>query len=378
MAVEALRQSHPRTALVHDWLTGMRGGEKVLELFAEALPAAPIYTLFHFPGTLSPALEARDIRTSYLQRPARMVTNYRYLLPLFPRAIESLDLSEFDLVVSISTCVAKGAVRPPGGVHICYCNTPMRYVWDQRKAYFPNERGPLGRLRKRLLDRLQRWDVDTALRVDHFVGNSSFVAERIRRYYDRGARVIHPPVDTEFFEPEQEVGDDGYALVVSALAPYKRIEIAIAACARAGVPLKIVGTGPERSRLDAITNGRVEFLGWRSADELRRLYQRASCVLQPGVEDFGIAPVEALACGTPVVALARGGVLDIVENGRHGVLYEEAGDPEALAAAIDKCRELRFNFLDLRKRSVRFSTQRFRDEFSALLAETDPRRDERS
>ncbi len=367
-AATAPNEVQPKAALVHDWLTGMRGGEKVLEACARLLPEAPIYTLFHFPGSVEP-LEEKVIHTSYLQRPARWIGNYRYLLPLFPRAIESLDLASYDLVVSTSHCVAKGAIRPERAIHICYCHTPMRYVWDQREAYFPEKRGVLGGLRDRLLDRLRDWDVATAPRVDHFVANSTFVAERIRNYYGREARVIHPPVDVDFFTPAAGGGSGGYALVVCALAPYKRVELAIEACSRAGIPLKVVGTGPERARLESLAGNQAEFLGFRSSADLRNLYRNAACLLQPGIEDFGIAPVEALACGTPVVALGRGGVLDIVEDGRHGVLFEKQEDPAALSAAIDKCRELRSNFHDLRERSTLFSAERFRSEMSALFEE---------
>lgn len=361
----------------------MRGGEKVLQSCADLLPQAPIYTLFHFPGSLDPSLEVREIRTSYLQHPARWSPNYRYLLPLYPRAIESFDLSEYDLVVSTSHCVAKGAIRRRGAIHICYCHTPMRYVWDQQQAYFPDDRGPVAAIRSRLLDRLRGWDVATAPRVDRYVANSTFVADRIRRHYNRDAIVIHPPVDVDFFTPADSgsghtPGTGNYALVVSALAPYKRVDVAIEACARAGIPLKIVGTGPEYDRLLALAGDRVEFLGWQGPEELRDLYRRATCLLQPGIEDFGIAPVEALACACPVVALGIGGVLDIVLPECHGVLYCGEADSEALAAAIDKCRELRFNFLDLRERATRFSAQRFRGEMSTLLFETNHRPEENS
>jgi glycosyltransferase involved in cell wall biosynthesis len=367
----------PRAALVHDWLTGMRGGEKVLDICAELLPEAPIYTLFHFPDSLDPSLERRDIRTSFLQHPARWVPNYRYLLPLYPRAIESFDLTAFDLIVSTSHCVAKGAIRRPDATHICYCHTPMRYVWDQQREYFPNRRGPLAAIRDRLLDRLRRWDVATAPRVDQYIANSTFVAERIRRNYGRDSIVVHPPVDVDFFTPAERSdapqGAEEYALVVSALAPYKRVDVAIEACARAGIRLEIVGTGPEHDRLKALAGNDVEFLGWQEPDRLRDLYRHATCLLQPGIEDFGIAPVEALACGCPVVARGRGGVLDIVEPDRHGVLYDGEAQAEALAVAIDKCRELRFNFMDLRERAHRFSAQRFRDQMSKLLLEANHR-----
>ena len=362
----------PKAALVHDWLTGMRGGEKVLEACARILPQAPIYTLFHFAGSVEP-LESKSIRTSYLQRPARVVANYRYLLPLFPRAIESLDLSAYDVVLSSSHCVAKGAIRAKNAVHVCYCHTPMRYVWDQQKAYFPDDSGVLGWVRQRLLDRLRKWDIDTESRVDQYVANSTFVAQRIKNYYGREAKIIHPPVDVDFYcqsDGNASGGsselDGSYALAVSALAPYKRLEVAIEGCARAGLRLKIVGTGPERSRLEALSGGQVEFLDFQDEANLRELYRHAVCLLQPGIEDFGITPVEALACGCPVVALGRGGVLDIVEDGVHGVLYRDES-AEALAAAIDKCRELRFNFLILRERATAFSAPRFHREMSALL-----------
>ena len=374
----------PRAALVHDWLTGMRGGEKVLQACAELLPEAPIYTLFHVPGSLDPALEEREIRTSYLQYPARWSPNYRYLLPLYPRALESFDLSQYDLVVSTSHCVAKGAIRGQGATHICYCHTPMRYVWDQQQAYFPNNRGPVAAIRNRLLDRLRRWDLATASRVDQYVANSTFVADRIHRLYHRDSIVVHPPVEVDFFRPADRGAEraapntENFALVVSALAPYKRIDVAIEACARAALALKIVGTGPERERLLRFAGERVEFLEWLDPDQLRDLYRRAICLLHPGIEDFGITAVEALASGCPVVALGLGGVLDIVQPERHGVLYEGEADSEALRAAIDKCRELRFNFPDLRERATRFSAQRFRDQMSTLFLEANHRQKESS
>ncbi len=349
-----------RTVLVHDWLTGMRGGEKVLAEIAALAPDAPIHTLFHFPGALSPELERRRIVTSRLQPLARAVPNYRYLLPLFPSAIESLDLAGYDLVVSVSHSFAKSVRRAPGAIHVCYCNTPVRYAWDQQDAYFPRGGGLAAALRRRYLARLRRWDVATAPRVDHYLANSSFIAERIRKYYGREATVLHPPVDVEFFRPEER-DREPFALVASALVPYKRIDLAIEACRRLELPLKIVGTGPERARLERLAGGGVEFLGWTEPERLRDLLQRAAVFLQPGVEDFGIAPVEALACACPVVALGEGGVRDIVADRRHGVLYQPADDAEALAGAIDKCRQTRFNFLDLRQRAEAFSRQRFRE-----------------
>ena len=399
------QEGAPRVALVHDWLTGMRGGEKVLEAILPFFPGAPIHTLFHFPGTVSPAIEAHPVVTSFLQGAPGVRRHYRRYLPLFPAAVEDFDLSGFDLVVSTSHCVAKGAIPAPGARHLCYCHTPMRYAWDQEHAYFPRRRGPGARARGMLLSRLRAWDAASCPRVDRFVANSRFVAERIRRYYGRDAAVLPPPVDTDFFspagwpEPPEATPDEAaelcerpersrrvarasgdYALVVSAPAPYKRLDLAVRAARRADLPLVIVGGGPglEALRKQGGREGGdgVELRGRVVGRELRDLYREAACLLQPGVEDFGIAPVEALACGTPVVALGRGGVLDIVEDGAHGVLCPTAGDDEErvreLAAAIDRARQIRFNVRKLRTRAERFSVARFQEGFGALVDDLVP------
>jgi glycosyltransferase involved in cell wall biosynthesis len=361
------------SALVHDWLTGQRGGENVLLEIARLLPRAPIYTLFHFPGSVDAELERHPIRTSFLRRAPGLRRHYRWYLPLFPTAIESFELPAVRLVVSTSHCVAKGIIPPPGSLHVCYCHTPMRYAWDQEHAYFPRRTGPVARLRAATLSRLRTWDVASAARVDRFVANSSFVAERIRRYYRREAVVVPPPVAVDFFAPGAggSSAPGGYVLAVAALAPYKRLDLAIAACERAGVELRVVGGGPERDRLGSLAGARTRFLGRVPADELRALYRGARCLLQPGVEDFGIAAVEALACGTPVVALGEGGVRDIVVDGRHGLLVPRAPDAdlvELLAEAIDKVGQIRFNPLDLRAQAETFAAVRFGNRLGSLLS----------
>ncbi|HEV8629678.1 MAG TPA: glycosyltransferase [Thermoanaerobaculia bacterium] len=348
--------SEPRVALVHDWLTGMRGGEKVLAAFADLYPEAPIYTLFHFPGSVAPELERHPIHTSFLQRAPGVRRHYRSYLPLFPTAIESFDLDGYELLISSSHCVAKGVIPGPHAFHLCYCHTPMRYAWDQRHAYFPG-RGPVAIARAAVLAALRAWDVAATVRVDRFLANSRFVAARIRRYYGREAEVLPPPVDVNFFTPG-EPGARRYVLAVAAAVPYKRLDVAVAACAQLGLPLKIVGGGPQERRL-AAAGSHVEVLGRVDDEELRDLYRSALCFVQPGVEDFGIAAVEALACGTPVVALGAGGVRDIVVDGEHGVLYRPGGDPLAMAAAIDKSRRIRFNPLNLRRRAESFAPARF-------------------
>jgi glycosyltransferase involved in cell wall biosynthesis len=363
----------PRVALVHDWLTGMRGGEKVIEVMGGLFPDAPLFTLFHFPGSVSPAIESHSIRTSFLQRAPGIRNHYRSYLPFFPAAIEEFDLSGFDLVVSSSHCVAKGVIAPPDAFHVCYCHTPMRYAWDQEHAYFPNRTGIKARLRSLTLSALRSWDVSSAARVNHFVANSRFVARRIKNYYGRPAEVVHPPVDVGFFTPAAKgTGQRDYCLVVSALAPYKKVEVAMAACEKLGLELRIVGDGPERERLEGMAGPRVHFLGNVDPEELRDLYRGALLFLQPGVEDFGIASVEALACGTPVVAVARGGILDVVDDGRHGVLYPDWEGPTALCGAIDKARRIGFNALDLRDRAESFSVSRFTDRMRSLLSRRFP------
>lgn len=362
-----MRSAPLRAAFVHDWLTGMRGGERVLESLLELAPGAPIYTLFHVPGSVSEAIEAHPIVTSFLQHAPGSRHHYRRLLPLFPTAIEEFDLSSYDLILSTSHCVAKSALRVGDTFHLCYCHTPMRYIWDQEQAYFPRRTGPVARLRSRVLAELRRWDRATADRVDRFVANSRFVAWRIDRYYGRDADVVPPPVDVDYFTPAAGEREE-FALAVAALAPYKRLDLAIEACAAAGIELRIVGEGPERRTLERRADGtRTRFLGRVSRRDLRRLYRRAAFLVQPGTEDFGIAPVEALACGLPVVARGDGGVLDIVEDGRHGLLVEPPATGAAIGWAIDKIRRIRFNEAVLRERAERFSPARFQRSMTSLL-----------
>jgi glycosyltransferase involved in cell wall biosynthesis len=371
-----------RVALVHDWLTGMRGGEKVLEELCDLVPAAPIHTLFHFAGSVSAAIESHPIHTSFLQEAPRIRRRYRSYLPLFPLAIEQFELGEFDLVLSTSHCVAKGARARAGARHVCYCHTPMRYAWDQRDAYFPARDSATDRVRHRVLDALQRWDARTAARVDLFVANSTFVRDRIRRYYDRDAMVVAPPVDVDYFHPatvpagagdgDRRRRDRPFALMVAALAPYKKVDEAIDACAGLDLELRIVGDGPELPRLEsmaAVPGRRVRLLRQVSDAELRELYRAAACFVQPGVEDFGMAAVEALACGCPVVAAGHGGVLDIVEHGIDGLLYPVMEGSEGLKRCIDKALGMHFNILNLRSRVSRFSKGRFRERMRSVLAE---------
>jgi glycosyltransferase involved in cell wall biosynthesis len=362
-----------RVALVHDWLTGMRGGEKVLDAICELFPDAPLYTLVHVKGSVSPRIEARRITASLAQSLPRARRLYRHFLPLYPGLVEAFDLDAYDLVISSSHCAVKSVVAPRA-VHVCYCHSPMRYAWDQFDEYFGPRQvgGAVSRALRPVMAAMARWDAATAHRPDRFLANSQYVAGRIGRYYNRRSIVVYPPVQTDFYRPSAAGAGDPpqppHFVIVSALVPYKRVDVAIQACRKVGVPLRIAGDGPELPRLQALGGGDVEFLGWRSDEEIRELYRNATAVLLPGVEDFGMVPVEAQACGTPVVALDAGGARETVIDGHTGVL---AGDRsvDAFADALTRVREMTFDREALRANALRFSRERFLADFSATVEE---------
>lgn len=314
-----------RVALVHDWLTGMRGGEKCLEVLCQAFPQAVLYTLIHRRGSTSPAIESMIIHTSPLQKVPGVFRHYRQLLPVMPLAASTWKPKNVDLVISLSHCVAKSVQAPRGVPHLCYCFTPMRYAWQGRDAYLEGwSKRPIRRaLARTLLDRLRDWDRKTAHRVSQFVAISQTIRERIALCYHRDSVVIPPPVDTDFFTPlsRDQTREDFY-LVVSALVPYKRIDQAVAACTHLDRRLIVIGAGPERARLEALAGPTVQFLGWQPDEVIRDHYRRCRALLFPGEEDFGIVPVEALACGAPVIALGRGGAAETVDRSV-GCLYDQ-------------------------------------------------------
>jgi glycosyltransferase involved in cell wall biosynthesis len=314
---------------------------------------------------VSPSIERYPIRTSYLDRLPFARAHYRSLLPLFPRAVEAFDLSGFDLVVSSSHCVAKGAIAPSGVPHLCYCHTPVRYAYEQFDVYFPRATTRLYGVKRRLVAKLRDWDRRTAGRPSRYLANSSAVADRIRRRYGREADVCHPPVDVEFFTPSGEKRGPGL-LAVGALVPYKRFDLAIEAARILGRPLVLVGKGPEEKRLRARAFPSVEILTEVSREKLRELYRNCAFFVQPGEEDFGIAAAEAVACGAPVVALGRGGARDIVRDGVQGVLYEEESAP-ALAAAVARAAAIPFDYTEMRRSAARFAPERFAREFRAAV-----------
>ncbi len=359
-----------RVVLVHDWLTGMRGGEKVLESLCRLFPDAELVTLVHARGSVSPLIESRRIRTSIAQRLPRAARLYRHYLPLFPTAIELFDLDDAEVVISTSHCAAKAVVPTGRAVHLCYCHSPMRYAWDQFESYFGAERVGRGMslAMRPVMAWLARWDRATASRVDRFLANSHYVAGRIARYYNRRATVLYPPVDTEFFTPAARPPQP-YFLVVSALVPYKRIDLALSAAQRLQAPLKVVGAGPDLDRLRAMAGPTVEFTGQLGDEALREAYRGATAVLLPGEEDFGIVPVEAMACGRPVVALGRGGACETVQDGVTGVLVPES-TAEAFADAMARVRTLPVDAAVLRRHAETFGVERFEHAFQAILDET--------
>ncbi len=349
----------------------MRGGEKCVEALCELFPQARLFCLIHVPGSVSSTIERMPIQTSFLQRFPSVRDHYRQFLPLFPAAVERFRLDEFDLVISSNHCVAKGARVPAHALHICYCYTPMRYIWNLYDEYFGKGRaGAVTRTAmKMVVGYLRRWDVRTAANPDHFVAISENVRKRIQEIYGRSSDLIYPPVETERFSIS--LRDEGYFLIVSALVPYKRIDLAIEAFNRSGERLVIVGSGPDAARLKTMAHRNIDFRGWQSDEIVRDLYAGCRAVIFPGEEDFGIVPLEAMAAGKPVVAFARGGALETVRVGpqvQTGVLFQEQ-TADALLAAMEQLRSTRFDADALRAFALQFSKETYKRRMKEYIRE---------
>lgn len=374
-----------RVALVHDWLTGRRGGEKCLEALCRLYPGADLYTLLYRPGSTGPLIENRRIRTSFLQHVPGILQWYRFSLPAMPLAVSRLRIrGRYDLIVSLSHAVAKSIVPPPGVPHVCYCFTPMRYAWHLYGDYFEGREGPRKThslirslahwlfLRHGLFAGLRAWDRRTAGRVDLFVAISRTVQRRIRDAYGRTSDVIYPPVDTVYYCPGPDRRED-YYFCVSALAPYKRVDLAIRACQQAGRKLVVVGKGAEAGRLRRLAGPKVRLLGWQPDDVVRDHLRRCRALLFPGREDFGIVPLEAQACGTPVIAFAEGGacesVLPATENRTGTGVFFNRQEPAAIVAAIEwlESHPRRMSAQLARRQAEAFSTERFEREIGAYF-----------
>lgn len=370
---EQKKLSSLRVALVHDWLTGMRGGEKCLEVFCELFPQADIYTLLHIKGAVSPIIEKHRIRTSWIQKFPGVDEKYRNYLPFFPLAIKSFSLRGYDLVLSSSHCVAKGIGVPVGALHIAYIHTPMRYVWDMYEVYFGKDSTagwPAKKLMPLLAPSLRRWDIRSNHGVHFFLANSDHVRRRIMNCYGRPSEVIFPPVETGAFEISDQSQD--YYLIVSALAPYKRIDLAVRAFNRLEKPLVIVGTGPNKEELQKISGKTITWLGWQDEAQLKKLFSRCRALIFPGEEDAGITPLEAQASGRPVVAFGRGGALETVVpledylEGRKdffsGILFQEQTESSLLEAVerLEKHDHL-LNPDKIRDHALQFDREIFKD-----------------
>jgi glycosyltransferase involved in cell wall biosynthesis len=358
-----------KVALIHDYLNQYGGAERVLEELHTLFPSAPVYTSMYWPEKMSPTIRSLDVRTSFMQRLPMVTRNHQPFLLLYPLAFESFDLSEFDVVISNSSAFCKGVVTQPGTLHICYCLTPMRWVWNYH-AYVDRER--LGFMARVVLpaaiSQLRAWDVATAQNVDRFLTISRTVSSRVRKYYRRESTVIYPPVNCDAFTlPIQRVED--YYLIVARLMPYKRIDLAVDAFTRLGIPLKIVGRGRDEAGLRGRAGRNVEFVGHVSDAELKQLYARCRGFVFPGEEDFGIAPLEANASGRPVIAYAAGGALDTVADGQTGVLFDRQ-EPDGLIDAVRRAEDTAWDPDALRQHARTFDRQVFRDRLLAFVGES--------
>lgn len=370
-----------KVAIVHYWLVGPGGGENVVKTMLRIFPDAHVHTLVAKYDYSDTVVERRNLRTSLLQKIPGAAKVHRGLLPVASLALENIDLSGYDLIISSESGPAKGILPPLDALHICYCHSPMRYVWDQYHHY-RSEAGWLQRLVLSLtIARLRIWDSSNAQRVDRFVANSAHIAKRIAKYYRRPAEVIHPPVEVFDFEPAES--HDDFYLVTGRHVSYKRIDLAIEACNRLGRPLVITGTGPDTDKLRKLAGPTVRFVGQCSFADLKRYYAQARAFLMPGEEDFGIAPVEAMASGRPVLALASGGAVETVIPGLSGLTFAEQ-TVDSVVDAIERfeAAEAQFDPAAIRLHALRFSRERFllqfadfvEDALAAVRAGKDPYR----
>jgi glycosyltransferase involved in cell wall biosynthesis len=363
-----------KVALIHDWLTGMRGGERCLEVFCELFPQADLYTLLHIPGSVSPLIEKMPITTSFIQKLPFPKKGYRKYLPLFPMAIERFNLKGYDLVLSCSHCVAKGVITPPDAPHISYMLTPMRYAWDMYEDYFGQSRNRLITL---FIHYLRMWDVTSSQRVDNFLSISRHVQNRIMKFYRRQSEVIYPPVEISRFRLGNKKGN--FFLIVSSLVPYKNIRLAVEAFNRLRYPLRIIGTGPEEKKLRSVAKKNIEFMGWQTDGVVAKNYSACRALIFPGEEDFGIVPLEAMGCGRPVIAYGKGGVLETVISHQNpflntkkatGIFFYEQ-NVEALMDAVERFSliEREFDPEAIRKHALQWDRKIFKERIKKNIVE---------
>ena len=355
-----------KTAVVHDWLTGMRGGEVVLEALLDMYPDADLFTLLHNPGSVSEKIENRRIFTSFIDKLPFKKSRYRHYLPLFPTAIETFDFHGYDLVISSSHCVARGVIVPPGTPHLCFFHSPMRYVWDMYRDYFP-DKGFVNRwVIPFFSNYLRVWDVSATPRVDAYVSNSAFVGERIRRYYGKTAEVVYPPCIPDKHQVPATPDRKDFYLIVSAFAPYKRIDLALEAFRDWDRRLVVVGGGQDEKKLRNYQLPNVRFMGNLSTEGITELYRTARGLIFPGQEDFGIVPVEAQSHSCPVIAFGSGGALETVVAGKTGVFFTEQ-NVDALREAIIRNEKNHYKREDFQKNIERFTGSRFSEGIASQI-----------
>ena len=354
-----------KLALVHDWLNQMGGAEQVLENLVDLYPDAPVYTSMYWPQGVSSAYTSWDIRTSWLNRVPGVKRHHQLYFPLYPLAFESLDLDGYDVVLSNKSGFCHGVITPPETVHVCYCLTPTRYVWRYHDYAKQEAIGPLARVALQpVLTYLRMWDRLAADRVDRFVAISIEIQRRIKKYYGRDSTVIYPPVETERFAPASSYDD--YYLSVGRLVPYKRVDLAVQACTRLGLPLKVAGKGRDLARLEAMAGPTVEFLGYVPDDQLCEMMARCKAFLFPGAEDFGIAPIQAMAAGRPVIAYAYGGALDTVIEGVSGTLFQKQS-VQALIQALQDFEAERYDPARICSHAEQYQTSVFRAKIAEVV-----------
>lgn len=398
-----------KTAIIHEWLVNYAGSEKVLEQIIRLFPEADLYALFDFlPDSEKGFILNKNVNTSFIQKLPLAKRKYRSYLPLMPFAIEHFDLSKYDVIISSSHSVAKGIRKSPKQLHICYCHTPMRYIWDLQNQYLKEvglDRGLRGVIVKAVFNRIRKWDVSTSRTVDYFIANSDYIKNRIKRAYERNATVVYPPVDIENFQLSDK--KENYFLAVSRMVPYKKVDLIVEAFSEMGLPLVVIGDGPDFQKVKKKAKKNIEFLGYLKGDNLGAYMQKARALIFAAEEDFGIVPVEAQACGTPVIAFGRGGVTETVipfqnteqrpvlneaegtqtcpeefdrgslevrsrrntDNLAHTGIFFYEQTPEALINAVKKFMaiENKFNPYEIRKNAEKFNIERFRKEYGSFV-----------
>ncbi len=355
-----------KIAIVHDYINQYGGAERVLEVFMEMFPDAPIYTMVKDLSKMPAKFQNADIRTSFIQKIPFAKNHYKKMLSLFPLAVEQFDLRSYDVILTSSSAFAKGVITTPNQLNICYCYTPMRYVWDLYHQYITEDvTNPIFKLLlPSVLHKIRMWDQLTAQRVDHFIADSKSISNRIKKYYGRDSEVIYPPVNFDQFYPSEQIGD--YFLIVSRLIPYKRIDIVIEAFNSLGWPLVIIGDGYDRPRLQSLAKANVQFMGFQSDDVIAEYYSKCKGFILGGEEDFGITPLEAQASGRPVIAYRKGGALETVKEFETGVFFDEPTS-KSLLQAISKFQELQFDTQTIRAHANNFSREKFKQEISQFI-----------